>query len=269
MSESRSLPESVRGRQPAVAGPVTATHLDRRSPVPLFAQIIRKLRESLQADLKSGRLKPGDFFATEKALCEQFGVSIITAKRVLDDLEAEGVVVRLQGRGTYVAHSRVSQVVDHFYRFAAEMQKQGFQPTWKNLDISVVDADARIAKALNLSAGDPVVRLERLRLLNGEPYFLHKSSLPLNLFPGLEKEPHHAVALYDILGQKYNRAPIRCRDTFEPVLMQQRAARLLKVPVRSAGMQVERIAYDADGTPVEFCDGVVRGDRWRLSAELK
>jgi GntR family transcriptional regulator len=237
--------------------------------VPLFAQITRRLRESLQAGLKSGGLKPGEFFVTEKAVCEQFGVSIITAKRALDDLESEGVLMRLQGRGTFVAHSRVSQVLDHFYRFTTEMEKQGYQPSWKNLGIAVVAADAKVAKDLNLSAGDPVMRLERLRLLNDEPYFLHKSWLPRRLFPGLEDEPHESVALYDILGRKYNRAPVRCRDTFEPALVPQRAARLLQVPVRSAGMLVKRIAYDAEGTPVELSHGIVRGDRWRLSAELK
>ena len=255
--------------EPAAIRNVPAAWLDRRSPVPLFVQITRKLRESLQADLQSGRLKPGDFFATEKALCEQFGVSIITAKRVLDDLESEGVVVRLQGRGTYVAHSRVQQVVDHFYRFTTEMQKQGLQPAWKNLEMSVVMADAKIAKALNLSAGDEVIRLERLRLLNDEPYFLHHSWLPLKLFPGFEDQPHDTVPLYDILGAKYNRAPVRCRDTFEPTLVPRRAARLLRVPARSAGMLVERIAWDAQATPVELSHGIVRGDRWRLSAELK
>ncbi len=99
--------------------------LDRSSPIPLFIQIANTLRESLQTDLKSGRLKPGDSFATERAICEQFGGSVITAKRVLDDLASEGILVRQQGRGTYVARSRVMQALDHSYRFAGEVEEQG------------------------------------------------------------------------------------------------------------------------------------------------
>jgi GntR family transcriptional regulator len=250
-------------------GTASPPHLDRKSPVPLFVQIIQRLRESLQQDLKSGRLKPGDFFATEKSVCEQFGVSVITAKRVLDDLESEGILIRLQGRGTYVARSRVNQVLDHFYRFATNMEQQGFHPTWKNLSVRITSSEASVAKPLNLESDERVIRLERLRMLNEEPYFLQTSYLPENFFPGLEKENHDAVALYDILGQKYNRQPVRCKDTFEAALVHRRAARLLEVPVRSAGILLERIAYDAEGIPVELSRGVIRGDRWQLSAELR
>lgn len=257
-------------RQPAASKQtVGRTALDRGSPVPLFAQITQKLRESLQRDSKSGLLKPGDFFATEKAICEQFGVSIITAKRVLDDLEAEGILVRHQGRGTFLAPSRVSQVLDHFYRFATNMEQQGFQPTWKNLKVGVVPSEAKIAKPLNLKPAERVIRLERLRLLNEEPYFWQTSYLPEKLFPGLEREDHDRVALYDILAQKYHVQPVHCRDTFEPTLVHRRDAKLLQVPVRSAGMLLERIAYDAEGTPMELSRGVIRGDRWRLTADLR
>ncbi|MGH9652917.1 MAG: GntR family transcriptional regulator [Bryobacteraceae bacterium] len=263
------LPAPARGR-PAASKPTAArTSLNRGSPVPLFAQITQKLRESLQQDLRSGRLKPGDFFITEKAICEQFGVSVITAKRVLDDLESEGVVARQQGRGTYVAPSRVSQVLDHFYRFATGMEQQGFHPTWKNLKIDVARSEAKIAKPLNLAPGARVIRLERLRLLNEEPYFLQTSYLPEKLFPGLERENHDGLALYDILEQKYHVQPVHCRDTFEPALVHRREAKLLQVPVRSAGMLLERIAYDAEGRPVELSRGVIRGDRWRLTADLR
>jgi GntR family transcriptional regulator len=132
-----------------------------------------------------------------------------------------------------------------------------------------VVAEAKIAKPLLLRLGEQVIFLERLRMINQEPYLLHTSYLPQKLFPGLELEAHDGSALYDILGLRYNRQPVRCKDTFEPLLLTSRAAKLLQVPVRSAGMLVERIAYDAGGTPIELSLGVVRGDRWRLTVELK
>ncbi len=269
MSDALSFPAVMAEPRRDSQGIASPAHLDRKSSVPLFLQITQKLRESLQQDLRSGRLKAGDFFATEKSVCEQFGVSVITAKRVLDDLESEGTLVRLQGRGTYVARSRVNQVLDHFYRFATNMEQQGFHPTCKNLSIRITSAEASVAKPLNLATGDRVIRLERLRMLDEEPYFLQTSYLPQSFFPGLEKENHDAVALYDILEQKYHRQPVRCRDTFEAALVHRRAARLLEVAVRSAGILLERIAYDAEGIPVELSRGVIRGDRWQLSAELR
>lgn len=247
----------------------TLPEIDRRSAIPLFLQLTGQLREILNCQVSEGKLKPGDFFTTEKAICRRFGVSTITAKRALDDLEAEGLLIRHRGRGTFVAHPCVNQVLDHFYRFATPLQQQGYRTSWKNLDIGTRRPDAKVARVLGLTPNDEVFHLERLRFVNDEPVFLHTSYLPTKLFPGLENEDHDSVALYDLLGRKYNLAPTRCQDAFEPVLLHKRAATLLGVPPRSAGMQVERIAYTAGGLSVEFSHGVIRGDHCRLTVDLR
>lgn len=275
---SESLRESVntdihliegRGVEGGAGNAKAHTLLNRRSSLPLFAQLTTELREELNRDLRSGRLKPGDLFATEKNLCRKYGVSTITAKRVLDDLESEGLVIRHRGRGTFVAHPRVSQNLDHFYRFTTAMADQGFQPTWRNLNIARAIPSSSIRSLLGLDAGEKVIQIERLRLLNDEPFFLHTSYLPQELFPGLEQENHDRTALYDLLAQKYNVVPVKCQDTFEPVLLHRRAAILLQVPPRSAGMLLERVAYSAEEVPIEISRGVIRGDRCRLTVDLR
>jgi len=243
--------------------------LNRSSSLPLFAQLTAELREKLNREIRSGRLKPGDLFVTERMLCHEYGVSVITAKRVLDDLESEGLVIRHRGRGTFVARPRVNQSLDHFYRFTTAMTEQGFQPTWRNLSIDKGTPPSNIRNVLGLDAGEKVVQIERLRLVNGEPYFLHVSYLPHKLFPGLDREDHANVALYDLLAQKYKTIPVRCQDTFEPVLLHRRAALLLQVAPRSAGMLLERIAYSAEDVPIEVSRGVIRGDRCRLTVHLR
>ncbi|HET7099666.1 MAG TPA: GntR family transcriptional regulator [Terriglobia bacterium] len=242
--------------------------LDRRSSMPLFVQLTTELREQLNSGMSTGRLKAGDFFTTERFLCRKYRVSTITAKRALDELESDGLVVRHRGRGTFVARSLVIQNLDHFYRFTTAMQAQGFQPTWKNLRIDTAKPEAGVRKLLGLSEDEKVIRIERLRLLNGEPYFLHTSHLPTSLFPDLEHQDHEGVALYDLLAQNYHVAPARCQDTFEPVLLKKRAASLLQVPARSAGMLLRRVTFTAEGVPIELSRGVIRGDRCRLTVDL-
>ncbi len=269
LPEKGSEQDSPGGDALPSSGLAGLREVDRQSAVPLFHQLTEQLRGFVRRQVYEGHLKAGDFFTTERALCKRFGVSTITAKRVLDDLEAEGVLVRHRGRGTFVAHQRFSQVLDHFYRFADATQQQGLKTSWKNLSLKVVPADVRTTHLLELEPSDQVLELERLRSVNDEPVFLHTSFLPLKLFPGIEREDHQAVALYDLLGQKYNVHPARCRDTFEPVLLHKRAAELLGVPVRSAGMLIERVAYTSSGQPVEFSHGVIRGDRCRLTVDLR
>lgn len=247
----------------------TMPPLDRDSSLPLFVQLTTELKEQLNREMCRGELKAGDFFTTERFLCRKYGVSTITAKRALDELESEGLVVRHRGRGTFIARSLVIQNLDHFYRFTTAMQAQGFEPTWKNLRIDTAKPDTSVRKLLGLNDGEKVVLIERLRLLNGEPFFLHTSYLPTSLFPDLVHKDHEGVALYDLLAQNYHVAPVRCQDTFEPVLLKKRAANLLQVPPRSAGMLLRRVAFTSEDVPIELSRGVIRGDRCRLTVDLR
>lgn len=242
--------------------------LDRQAAVPLFEQIKLSLRGRLDQGLRQGELHPGDFFTTEKDICRQYQVSIITAKRALDELESEGRLVRQRGRGTFIAQPRIEQKLDHFYRFSTHMLSQGLQPSCRNLSVSVITPAPHIMQRLELKPRQKVIALFRLRLVNEEPYFLQTSYLPHALFPGLENDDHDQQALYDLLRDKYQRAPARCQDTFEPVLLHKGAARYLQAPTRSAGMLIERITRTSDGQIIELSRGVIRGDRCRLSVAL-
>ncbi len=247
----------------ASAGP-----LDRAAAVPLFEQIKIALRARLDQALRMGELHPGDFFTTEKDVCRLYQVSIITAKRALDELESEGRLVRQRGRGTFIAQPRIAQNLDHFYRFSTQLLSQGLRPSYRNLHVGVVVPPPHIAQLLELKPRAKVVSLSRLRLVNEEPFFLQTSYLPHALFPGLEEQDHDRYALYDLLRERYQCGPASCQDTFEPVLLHKSAARLLGVPARSAGMLIERVTRTGDGRIIEVSRGVVRGDRCRLSVDL-
>lgn len=242
--------------------------LDQANPLPLYAQVQERLKAALDHGLRTGQYKPGDFFTTEKDLCRQFQVSAITAKRALDELETEGALVRQRGRGTYVAQPRFPQVLDHFYRFTTYMREHGFLPSSQTLAVRTSHPDARVAAALGLKRNEAVVEIDRLRSVNGEPFFLQTSSLPLSLFPGLDKFDHADQSLYEILSSRYHLPPTHCTDTFEPVLLRKHEMRLLQTSARIPGMLLERIAYSGE-TPVEFSHGVIRGDRCRLTVDLR
>ena len=246
----------------------SAAHPLQRQGVPLFMQIKNALQARLDHGLRAGELHPGGFFTTEKDICREFQVSIITAKRALDELESEGRLVRQRGRGTFIAQPRIAQNLDHFYRFSTQLLSQGLQPGCRNLSVKVIAPPPHIAHLLELGPRQKVISLFRLRLVNAEPFFLQTSYLPQARFAGLEQEDHDRYALYDLLRDKYHRAPARCQDTFEPVLLHKSAAEYLQVPVRSAGMLIERVTRASDGEIIEVSRGVVRGDRCRLTVDL-
>lgn len=262
-SQQSARPGRAR-RQPQTA----FAPLDQAHPLPLYAQVQERLKAVLEQGIRSGQYKPGDFFTTEKDLCRQFQISAITAKRALDELEAGGVLVRQRGRGTYLAQPRFPQVLDHFYRFTTSMREHGFTPSSQTLAVRTAHADAHVAAALGLQRNEAVVEIDRLRSVNGEPFFLQTSSLPLARLPGVDKLDHDSQSLYEILSSHYHLPPTRCTDTFEPVLLRKHEVHLLQTHTRVPGLRLERVAYSGD-MPVEYSCGVIRGDRCRLTVDLR
>lgn len=269
MSSTTTLRDQpARSRQKTSAVAPVPQALDQKHPLPLYAQVQERLRAILEQGIRSGQYKPNDFFTTEKDLCLQFGVSVITAKRALDELEAEGLLVRQRGRGTFVAQPRFSQVLDHFYRFTVSMREQGLTPSSRVLSVRKSLPDARVAAMLGLTRKEYVVEIERLRMVNGEPFFLQTSFLPLRLLPGVDKRDHARRSLYEILAEDYHRAPTRCTDTFEPVALRRHEVKLLQTQEHFPGLRLERVTFSGD-IPVEYSRGVMRGDRCRLTVELR
>lgn len=258
----------TRAASPLAAGarPAARTASPAR---PLYARIQEDLAAEIRAGLREGRLKPGDFFTTERLVCRRFRVSAITAKRALDELEALGQLTRHRGRGTHVAQPRIQQVLDHFYRFTTHVASQGLVPSWRLRRVALERPGPEVAARLGIKRREPVIAVERLRLVNGEPFFWHTSFVPSRLFPGLEAKDHAQRSLYEIFATDYQRPPVSCQESYEPVLLHQAEARLLGVRPRAAGMRLERLTLGGDGKPIEFSSGLVRGDRCRLTVDLR
>lgn len=145
-----------------------------------------KVRDHLRS-LVTHELAVGDPIPSERILCEQFGVSRMTVRQAVDALVVEGLLVREQGRGTFVAPIKVDLEV-RLSSFDEEMQRRGMTPSSKVLASEVVDAAPDVADALELLPGERVFSLYRVRLADGEPMAVEQSWLPMRLVPGLLDE---------------------------------------------------------------------------------
>jgi GntR family transcriptional regulator len=135
--------------------------------------------------------------------------------------------------------------------------------------VSLVAAERMVADALGVPPGTTVVALARIRLADDEPIVTETSYLPAARFPRLERIDFSRSRLYDTLIALYGVRPVRARETFEPVLLTAEEAEVLEARPGDPALRVERIAHDAEGTPIEFCRSTVRGDRYRYSVELR
>jgi GntR family transcriptional regulator len=238
--------------------------LDRNSPIPLHSQ----LRATIDRKIESGEWTPEAQVPSERELCEQFQVSRITVRQALHQLVTDGRLIRIHGRGTYVATSPLKKQLLPLVGFSEDMTARGQRPGARVLRFEAATASLAVAQALRLAAGEGVLVLRRLRLANGRPMALETVYLPEQLMPGLLDESLEDRSLYQTLRQKYGIRPARAVQQWQAVPCPAADSKLLDVKKASPVLQIQRTTFDSDGRPFEYLESFFRGDRYVFQAEL-
>jgi GntR family transcriptional regulator len=151
--------------------------------LPLYVQIA----EGLLDRIESGELVPGDRLPAERELSERLAVNRMTVRRALNMLEGQGLLIRRQGDGTYVAEPKIERQAGQLFPFTRGMERRGYRPGARVISIEKKFAEASIAARLSLPVSAPVYHVHRLRLINQEPVMLEEFSIPANRFPDFDR----------------------------------------------------------------------------------
>jgi GntR family transcriptional regulator len=209
---------------------------------------------------------PGTLIPTERALAEQYGTSRTTVRQAIGELVAEGRLDRTQGRGTFVAPPKVTHV-RQLTSFTDDAASQGMTASARILDISEVPADTVTAKRLAVEPGTGVHRVERIRLVNGDP-LAHETAFLAGDLPDLAGKVEARGSLYSALREDYGIRISEVEDTVETKLAGPEEVRLLDVEMGAPMLLVHRLGLDPDGRAVEWTESVFRGDRFRFVARM-
>jgi len=238
--------------------------LDHNSFIPLYHQ----LKEILKENIESGFWAPGDVIPSENQLMQDYNISRNTVKKAIENLVQDGLLNRIKGKGTFVSKPKLEQSLSGFYSFSKVMKEKGFNPRDLIISVKEIPATKSTAKHLQLNMDDPVIQLRRVRYAQDEPIIYETSYLPKKLFPGLSKGELENSSLYDLMEDKYGVFVSIAKEIFEPVLIRDYESILLQVEEGYPALLLDRIAYDLNERPIEFCRSIVRGDRCRFYTEL-
>jgi GntR family transcriptional regulator len=225
------------------------------SPV-TFSPLYRQIRERLLASLKAGEWRPGEPIPSENELALRFGVSQGTVRKAIDALAAENLLIRRQGRGTFVASHQESRAQFRFLRLRPN-EGEAAQPTSRILECRRMRAPSEIARALDLKSGDAVVMIRRLLEFDGMPTVLDEIWLPGTPFRGLTAERLTAYTgpLYGLLETEFGTRMIRASERLRAVAAAAGQAEVLGVPVGSPLLLVERVSSTYQDCKVEVRRG--------------
>lgn len=236
--------------------------LDGNPRVPKYYQVKEQLLELIDA------MPAGNPVPPERALATQFGTSRTTVRQALTELVVEGRLLRIQGKGTFVAKPKVAQVLQ-LTSYTQEMRAHGLHPATRILDVSYINADDQLAELLSIRSGGRVLRIERLRLANGEPMAVETAHLAARRFPGLRRQLDRYASLYEALASAYDVSLAEAEASIETVLATPDEARLLGVDVGLPLVLHCQHSFDGDGHPVEWVRSLYRGDRYKFVTRLR
>lgn len=213
-------------------------------------------------------MSPGTPVPPERELARQYETSRTTVRQALAELVIEGRLLRMQGKGTFVAKPKVAQVLE-LASYTEGMRQHGLHPQTRILEVGYVTADEHLAGLLGIRPGGRALRLHRLRLADGEPMSIDTSHLPARRFPGLRKQLERHASLYETLRTDFGIHLAEAEETIETVLADPHDAQLLGVDPGIPLLLLSRHAIDSTGQPVEWAQSWYRGDRYKFVTRLR
>jgi GntR family transcriptional regulator len=239
--------------------------IDRASLLPYYHQ----LKQILLAEIDQRGLQPGDRLPGDHELCQTYGVSRTVVRQTLSELEADGVLERIKGKGTFVAPQKTAEgLVQSLTGLFEDVAARGGRLRSEVRRLEIVPADAAVAAELDVPLGHRVVEIERLRFVDGEPWVLTITHLPAELAPGLVNDDLTHTSLYALLENKYQVRLVRGRRSVEASVAGTSLARSLGISRGAPVLVLRSISVGTTGRPVESFVAYHRGDRSRFEVEL-
>ncbi|MDR2690458.1 MAG: GntR family transcriptional regulator [Azoarcus sp.] len=224
---------------------------------PTFSPLYRQIKSLILQALEAGEWRPGQVIPSEQELALRFNVSQGTVRKAIDEIAADNILVRKQGKGTYVAsHNDPRQM----FRFLRLVPEDGplIHPKSEPLDCWRAKAGQEAARMLAIESGAPIVIVRRVLKFDAQPIVADEIYLPGELFQGLTLEMLQSwnSSLYSLFETRFGLRMLRAQERIRAVAADREAADLLQVPEGTALLSVERVTYTYADKPVEWRRGM-------------
>ena len=223
--------------------------------------------DDLIKKIKTQQYRENEKLPSERELCDIYGLSRITVRQALQELEREKFIYKLHGKGTFVASKSYNQNLVKLYSFTEEMKAIGKQPATKVLSFLEIAVEERLANTMGLEPYDEVFQIVRLRLADDEPLMYETSYVPKKQFPGLTKDGLMERPMYDVFYNDYGVGITKALERFSATLIRGAEADHLEMHPEQPAMLIKRYAYQ-DEHLIEYTISVARGDKFDYTVEL-
>ncbi|CAN5787213.1 GntR family transcriptional regulator [soil metagenome] len=260
---------SVLSNLPSNAAPNAGAGPAVTAASPTFSPLYQQIKALITQSLQSGEWRPGELIPSEVELAVRFKVSQGTVRKAIDELASENLVMRRQGKGTFVAtHHEVRAQ----YRFLRLMPDSGepHHPENNIIEVKRMRAPAEVARLLEIKSADAVIFIKRVQSFDGVPTILEELWLPGLIFKGLTAERliEYKGPMYGLFETEFGTRMIRATEKIRAVNAGEAIAELLHIAPNTPMLSVERVSYTYGDKPVEVRRGLYLTDCHHYQNEL-
>ena len=221
--------------------------------VPMAGPLYKDVKRQMMEALSRGEWPPGDAIPAERRLSERYRISIGTVRKAIDELVAENILIRQQGRGTFVASHNRDRMLFYFFHVVPQDGPKEY-PEVGFLSFSRGKAERVAADALGMPVGDPVFRIRNLLRLSGRPAIVDDLTLPAARFGGLTEKQFRArpSTIYNLYQEAFGISVVRTRERLRAAVADADVARLLDIAPGAPLLAIRRVALAYNDIPVEY-----------------
>lgn len=243
-----------------VRGVIMTASIQKTTAVPLYQQLKNKIKK----DIRTGILKPGDKLPSEAQMQAEYGLSRVTVRNAMADLEGEGYIIKVQGKGSFVSESDMLRLPVGVTSFSEDARLQGVELTSKVISAELCDPVTEMdSEFFGLDDGEKIMIIRRVRYADGVPVIIEENHLPGSLES--IKEEDLTGSLYEILMKNYNMIPVnKGRRSVKIIFADREIAELLELSQGTPVIESEMCVFDISGEPVHIVKDIVRGDNDRF-----
>ena len=238
--------------------------------IPLQQPLYKEVKRQIMAELISGEWKPGTAIPAEKRLSERFAVSIGTIRKAIDELVAENILIRQQGRGTFVATHNRDRLLFYFFHIVGQDGTKEYPVV--SLDaFARGKAEAEEAVKLGIRRGDPVFLIRNILKLADAPVIVDEIAIDQARFPGLTEKQFagRPNTIYNLYQDAFGISVVRAQERLRAILADAQNARLLKVAPKAPLLRIARVAFTYQDVPVEIRVSTVNTERHEYWSEIQ
>ncbi|APW65814.1 MULTISPECIES: GntR family transcriptional regulator [Arcobacteraceae] len=225
-----------------------------KNGIPLYIQ----LRNKLEKDIREN-YSPKDLIPTELKLEEIYKVSRITIRKAIEELEKDNIVIKKQGKGTFVKEQKILYDANSIGSLTQRLSKQNHKLTTESIEFEIIKEDHYVKQLINC---ETLLCIKRQRYLDNKPFALMLNYLDIKKVPNL-KERFNIESLYTFLKDEYSIEFYNAEETVEAKDASKEEAKKLGIKENASLLSLHRLSFDKNNIPVEYSDIVIKADMYK------